>query len=79
MRVWEPEVFRVLAERGAAAEAAAPVLGGRRGHPVFLSARLREDLLSLDPGSDRLDVWLRSRRLLEIDVPYPCIHDNWNV
>ncbi|MBI5241178.1 MAG: nucleotidyltransferase family protein [Elusimicrobia bacterium] len=78
MRVWEPDVFRTLAERGAAAEAAVPVLGGRRGHPVLLSVRLKDGLLALDPERDRLDVWLHSRRLAEIGVPYPCIHDNWN-
>ena len=78
MRVWEPRLFRTLAGAGGGAEALAPVQGGRRGHPVLLSPALRDGLLGLDPGNDRLDVWLRSRRLVETGVPYPCIHDNWN-
>jgi CTP:molybdopterin cytidylyltransferase MocA len=81
MRVWEPELFRLL-ERGAAgspeADAWAPLEGERRGHPVLLSARLQDGLLALDPGRDRLDLWLRSRRVVDVPVPYPCIHDNWN-
>jgi len=81
MRVWEPEVFGLLAQRAASSEdveAWAPIEGGRRGHPVLLSPRLQDGLLALDPGRDRLDFWLRSRRVVDIPVPYPCIHDNWN-
>ena len=80
MRVWEPEVFRILAERAAdgGSEAVVPVQGGRRGHPVLLSPGLKDALLALDPARDRLDGWLRSRRVAEAAVPYPCVHDNWN-
>lgn len=80
MRVWEPELFRLLAGRAAegGAEAVVPARGGRRGHPVLLSPRLQEGLLALDAARDRLDCWLRSRRVAELPVPYPCIHDNWN-
>ncbi|MCX5794266.1 MAG: NTP transferase domain-containing protein [Elusimicrobia bacterium] len=80
MRVWEPELFRLLAERAAegGAEAVVPVQGGRRGHPVLLSPGLRDSLLALNPVKDRLDVWLRSRRVVEVPVPYLCVHDNWN-
>jgi CTP:molybdopterin cytidylyltransferase MocA len=80
MRVWEPEVFSLLAQAAASqeAEALAPLEGGRRGHPVLLSPRLESGLLALDPGRDRLDLWLRSRRVEAVPVPHPCIHDNWN-
>ena len=50
MRVWEPEVFGLLAQRAAASEEAdawAPLEGGRRGHPVLLSPRLQDGLLVL--------------------------------
>ncbi|MDD5627713.1 MAG: NTP transferase domain-containing protein [Elusimicrobia bacterium] len=80
MRVWEPGLFRLLAARTVRirAEAVVPVQGGRRGHPVLLSPRLRDGLLALDPARDRLDLWLRARRVAEAGVTYPCIHDNWN-
>jgi CTP:molybdopterin cytidylyltransferase MocA len=80
MRIWEPEVFSLLAQAAASQEsdALAPLEGGRRGHPVLLSPRVQQGLLALDPGRDRLDVWLRSRRVVEVPVPHPCIHDNWN-
>lgn len=80
MRVWEPELFRLLAARAAegGAEAVVPVQGGRRGHPVLLSPGLRDSLLALNPGKDRLDVWLRSRSVAEFPVPQTCVHDNWN-
>jgi CTP:molybdopterin cytidylyltransferase MocA len=81
MRVWEPEVFGLLERRADSsqeADAWVPLEGGRRGHPVLLSPRLRDGLLALDPDQDRLDLWLRSRRVVDILAPYPCIHDNWN-
>jgi len=83
MRVWEPGIFRALAGRIPAAESAGvealvPVQAGRRGHPVLLSPRLKEALAALDPARDRLDLWLRSRRVAEIEAASPCIHDNWN-
>jgi CTP:molybdopterin cytidylyltransferase MocA len=80
MRVWELEVFRLLAQRAVdgEAEAVVPVQEGRRGHPVLLAPGLQDALLALDPARDRLDVWLRSRRVVDIPVPSPCIHDNWN-
>jgi CTP:molybdopterin cytidylyltransferase MocA len=84
MPVWEPGLFDVLraalpaadAER---ADAVAPVQDGRKGHPVVLAACLGGDLLALDPAKDRLDHFLRTRRVREVPVPYPCIHSNWNV
>lgn len=83
MRVWEAEVFRLLAEGVGAAEevgceALLPAQGGRRGHPVLLSPALKAGLEALDPERDRLDDWLRSRRVREVAVPYACVHDNWN-
>lgn len=83
MRVWEPEVFRLLAGRAAAGEAegveaVAPAQGGRCGHPVLLSPKLSDGLLALDPAVARLDHWLRSRRVAQAQVSAACIHDNWN-
>ena len=83
MRVWEPGIFQLL-ERGIPAaeasgdEALIPVQGGHGGHPVLLSPALKAVLAALDPSRDRLDLWLRSRRAAQAQVPYPCIHDNWN-
>ncbi|HAM34613.1 MAG TPA: hypothetical protein DEB40_03100 [Elusimicrobia bacterium] len=79
MRVWQPEVYGLLAKRALpGTEAVVPVQGGRRGHPVLLSPRLKGVLSLLDPGRDRLDSWLRARDVAVVDVPFPCIHDNWN-
>jgi len=82
MRVWERAVFEALAgEAGKASgcDALVPAQGGRRGHPVVLSPSLRTSFAGLDPAQDRLDLWLRSRRVAEVSVPFECVHDNWNV
>lgn len=78
MPVWEPRVFAALAA-AKAEPAAVPVHQGRRGHPVLLSPRAQSELLLLEPASGRLDAWLRSRPCAEVAVPFPCIHENWNV
>jgi len=83
MRVWEQELFQLLewgipAAEAAGDEALIPVQDGRGGHPVLLSSTLKTPLAALDPSRDRLDLWLRSRRAAQAQVPYPCIHDNWN-
>jgi len=83
MPVWEEGLFRALSERSPAAKAAGteaiiPVEGGKGGHPVLLSPTLASPLAGLDPSKDRLDHWLVSRKAERFDVPYPCIHENWN-
>jgi CTP:molybdopterin cytidylyltransferase MocA len=83
MRVWEPGLFELLAQgipdaEGQGLEAFVPTHAGKRGHPVLLSPVLKVPLAELDPARDRLDLWLRSRRVREVAVSYPCIRDNWN-
>jgi len=83
MPVWEPELFEMLEKAVPAAEkegleAIAPSQGGRKGHPVLLAPQVGSVLVTLDPAKDRLDEWLRTRREGTIEVPFSCIHDNWN-
>ncbi len=84
MRLWEPELFKDLASRLTQAEtdgieALVPACQGRRGHPVLLSPRLKNALLGLNPEKDRLDHWLMSRKAEVMEVPFPCVLDNWNL
>ena len=83
MPVWEPALFELLAARVPEAEtsgleAIAPAYQGRKGHPVLLSPRLEGPLLGLDPARDRLDHFLRTRREDALELPFSCIHENWN-
>jgi CTP:molybdopterin cytidylyltransferase MocA len=81
MPVWEEALWRVLEDRAlraADADAVMPVFDGRGGHPVLLSAGVLLDLRGLDAGKDRLDHWLRSRSVLRVPVPFPCVLENWN-
>ncbi len=83
MRVWEPELWRFLADRVVEAdkdgfEALAPCFQGAKGHPILLSPRIKDALSVLDPAKDRLDHWLSSRRVSVVEVPFACIRDNWN-
>ena len=83
MPVWSRELFDLLEDRIPAAEAAGrdavvPVREDRGGHPVLLSARLRAPLAALDPGRDRLDHWLRARKVERVEVSFAVIHENWN-
>ncbi|MDE2291022.1 MAG: nucleotidyltransferase family protein [Elusimicrobia bacterium] len=82
MPVWDGGLWGFLASFASgseeAPEAVVPAYGGRGGHPVLLSPRLAGGLAALDPERDRLDVWLRSRRVRRIEVPYPCAVENWN-
>jgi CTP:molybdopterin cytidylyltransferase MocA len=78
MRVWKPELFAALIHEVGGDEAALPVYEGRRGHPVLLSQKLHSALAGLDASQDRLDVWLRGRRVREVAVPFACAVDNWN-
>jgi CTP:molybdopterin cytidylyltransferase MocA len=76
MPVFEPKVYEAL--WGASAEAAAPVFDGRRGHPVLLAPKELAAIWSLDPAKDRLDAWLRGRRVREVPVSTAAIHLNLN-
>ena len=60
------------------ADAVAPTFGGRRGHPVLLTSKALGEISSLDAAKDRLDVWLRGRRVVEIPVATGAIHLNLN-
>jgi len=46
----EPEVYRALLQRGPA-DFIYPVFGGRRGHPVLCSARVKDEVLAADPSA----------------------------
>jgi CTP:molybdopterin cytidylyltransferase MocA len=76
MPVFEGAVYEALWETGA--EAAAPTFEGRRGHPVLLAPKALALIWSLDAAKDRLDAWLRARRVLEVPVPTGAIHLNLN-
>jgi CTP:molybdopterin cytidylyltransferase MocA len=83
MPLWVPGLFEALDRRISAAEhegfeALAPVCAGRKGHPVLLSPALAASLAALDPQKDRLDYWLRTRKEGGVEVPFGCIHENWN-
>ena len=80
MPVWEEGVFEALESRcaAAAAEALVPTFGGKGGHPVVLSAVLAPALAGLDAENGRLDLFLRSRRIETVEVPYGCVLENWN-
>lgn len=83
MPVWEEELFYLLSSHlpkdgSATHEALVPTHGGRGGHPVFLAPGLGAPLAALDPVKDRLDHFLKSRRIRHVEVPYPCVLENWN-
>jgi CTP:molybdopterin cytidylyltransferase MocA len=78
MRVWEEGVFEALEAGLRDREAAVPSYAGKKGHPVLLTSRLAADIQELDPRRERLDVFLRGRRVAEVPVPFDCVHDNWN-
>lgn len=83
MPVWERPLFeRLVSELPSAQseglDAIAPTFGGKKGHPVVLSPAAQGAVLKLDPGTDRLDHWLRTRKESTVEVPFACIHDNWN-
>ena len=72
MPVWEAAVFDAL--RPGDFDAAVPRFEGRRGHPVLLSP----GAVAAVETATRLDVWLRGRRVREVDVPFACVLENWN-
>ncbi len=83
MPVWEKGLFEGLykhipAARSRGEESIAPSHGGRKGHPVLIAAPLAPGIAALDPSTGRLDHWLRERRQSVVELPYPCIHSNWN-
>lgn len=81
MPLWEEGLFRALrdsAAEDASVEAVVPVEGGRGGHPVLLSPALGPAIAALDGTRDRLDHWLRSRKLRRLELPYPVLHANLN-
>lgn len=84
MPLWVDGLFEQLSETIAEShslEAIVPVYNERRGHPVLISPKAQSDLLALDPSKDRLDYWLSKRsahQVKNINVPYACIHENWN-
>ena len=57
---------------------AVPVHGGRRGHPVLLTAATLDEVAKLDPVSGRLDVFLRGRTVTEVRVDTDVIFANLN-
>ncbi|MBI4386064.1 MAG: nucleotidyltransferase family protein [Elusimicrobia bacterium] len=83
MPVWEPGLFDALATAVVQAEekqveAIQPRYEWRCGHPVLLSGKLRAAIEASDPVKDRLDRWLHGRKTHPVEVPYPCILQNWN-
>lgn len=72
MPVWEPKLFEMRAD----AEAVIPAFNGKRGHPVALAPT--DAIGALNPQHDRLDHWLRERKTVTLELPYPCICENWN-
>lgn len=83
MPLWEPALFDLLLERAGRPgardfDAIVPVYKGRKGHPVLLSSETETALLALDPAKDRLDLWLRTRTVGTVEVPFACVLENWN-
>ena len=83
MPIWDDELFYTLTSylpKGGElpAEAIVPMHGGRRGHPILLSPQLCDQLTALDPARDRLDHFLRGRRVHHDEVPHACVVENWN-
>ncbi|MBI4345950.1 MAG: nucleotidyltransferase family protein [Elusimicrobia bacterium] len=71
-------VYRALLEGLRGADAAAPVVDGKRGHPVLLAPGLYDALLALDPATDRLDAFLRTREVREIPMTTGEVLENRN-
>lgn len=84
MPVWEPALFDALIARipeavERHASGIVPTHEGRGGHPVLLAPSALLGLSALDPRRDRLDHWLREHGSLRVEVPFACIHENWNL
>ena len=89
--VWEPSLFAALEERihtmvahsmcatnASPTEAMRPTFDGRPGHPALLSHELALKILALNPVSERLDVFLKSRAIEDVSVNSSCCVENWN-
>jgi len=78
--VWETAVFHMLLRETAHTNASVlvPTNGGKRGHPVLISHGLGPALLDLDPAKDRLDAFIKTQLQKEIELPFPCVLENWN-
>jgi len=81
MPVWEKGLFeslsRAISEAGSA-QAVVPVRDGRGGHPVLLSPAFAGRVLTADPMGERLDSLLSRGPVHRVEVPFACIHENWN-
>ena len=83
MPLWDKELFDALAAAAREAEAGGdlaviPRREGRRGHPVLLSPKAQTPILALDPGRDRLDLWLSANPVRYAEVSSPRSGENWN-
>jgi molybdenum cofactor cytidylyltransferase len=76
MPIFDPKIYAALWDESA--DAVAPTFGGRRGHPVLLSAALLQELARPNPACDRLDAFLRARAVLEVAADSALIHRNMN-
>ncbi|MBI4369457.1 MAG: nucleotidyltransferase family protein [Elusimicrobia bacterium] len=79
MPVWKYELFKSLKDQiGPNEEAIAPAYQGRQGHPILLSPQIQQKILTLNPDRDRLDWWLKNRRIKIVETPDSCMLNNWN-
>lgn len=75
MPVFDLRVWRALE---ASPGNCTPVYEGRRGHPVLLEAETLDAVADLDASRDRLDSFLRGRKVTEIPVVTDVIFANLN-
>jgi CTP:molybdopterin cytidylyltransferase MocA len=75
MPVFDLRVWTALAAAGGDA---VPAFEGRRGHPVLLSAAALDEVSRLDAETERLDVFLRGRKIAEVPVATDVILANLN-
>lgn len=82
MPVWIPGLFDALEEAAEEAQEGVDAVvassAGKGGHPVLLSQSACEALKTLDPEIDRLDMWLRTRRVVYANTEHAEIFENWN-
>jgi len=76
MPVFDVSVYEMLLN--SEGDAVVPTFDGHRGHPVLLSPKALGAISKLDPGTDRLDAWLRTNHVLEVAVPTDIIFKNLN-
>lgn len=84
MPLWEARLFdellaHVPTAETQSADAIVPTHEGRGGHPVLVSPRAAASLMRLDPRTDRLDHWLRTRRVARLPVDLGLVRENWNL